>query len=363
MAPHEIGALAPDSLEELDAYWQKPTQSRYIVSRRYDWVWFLLPPLLALLLGVLVSNSSRPYQRFQLWGDEVSWHKLLLGILIHAHLLAVVFRSHANTSVFEKFPLRFVLVPAALCAAMNLSLWIMVSCSVLATFWDVYHSGAQTFGFARIYDHKAGNDPRVGRSLDFWLNQLLYAGPILAGVTLMAHLQTFQEFEDLGDVFFLYVPSFVQSKQSYLAWAVVGGGTLFLAYYVLAYARLVAQGYRISPLKVFLVASTAAVSLYSWGFNTWGEAFLIMNVFHAVQYLGLVWAHEHKSIVAAFRLTGRKHGKPLALCLFLGVVTLYGYFVQVTSSEVRVIWSITTTVALMHFWYDGFIWSVRKGEI
>jgi hypothetical protein len=48
--------------------------------------------------------------------------------------------------------------------------------SVLATFWDVYHSALQTFGFARIYDRKAGNDPMVGRRLDWHLNQLLYAG-------------------------------------------------------------------------------------------------------------------------------------------------------------------------------------------
>jgi len=363
VAHHETVALADESLDHLDAYWRKSSRSPYIVSWRYDWLFFLLPPLLALMLGGLVSSSSLPYQRLQFWGSDVSWNKLLLGILIHAHLLAVIFRSHANAAVFRTFPLRFVLVPVALCAAMNASLWIMVSASVLATFWDVYHSGAQTFGFARIYDRKAGNDPTLGRRLDFWLNQLLYAGPILAGVTLLPHLKTFYEFEDLGDVFFLYVPSFVQSKQSYLAWAVVGGGAIFVSYYVLAYARLVAQGYRVSLLKVFLVATTAAVSLVSWGFNTWGEAFLIMNVFHAVQYLALVWAHEHKSIIATFRLTGRTLGGPVSLGLFLSVVALYGYFVQATSSEVRVTWSITTTVALMHFWYDGFIWSVRKGDI
>jgi hypothetical protein len=283
--------------------------------------------------------------------------------LIHAHLLAVVFRSHANPAVFKAFRVRFVVVPLVLCAAMNLSLWVMVSGSVLATFWDVYHSGAQTFGFARIYDRKAGNDPSVGRRLDFAMNQLLYAGPILAGATLMAHLHDFQEFEDLRAAFLLSVPSFVESRQAYLSWLVVGGGALFVVYYVLAYGRLIAKGYRVSPLKVFLMASTGAVSIYSWGFNTWGEAFLTMNVFHAVQYLALVWAHERPQITALFRLTGRTHERPLALGLFLGVVTLYGYFVVATSSEVRVIWSLTTTVALMHFWYDGFIWSVRKGDV
>ena len=39
--------------------------------------------------------------------------------------------------------------------------------TVLAAFWDVYHSGAQTFGFARLYDQRAGNPPAEGRVLDF----------------------------------------------------------------------------------------------------------------------------------------------------------------------------------------------------
>ncbi len=56
--------------------------------------------------------------------------------------------------------------------------------------------------------------------------------------------------------------------------------------------------------------STGLVSIYTWGFNTWGEAFFIMNVFHAVQYFGIV-----------------------------------------------------LVMSIMHFWYDGFIWSVQKKQV
>ena len=52
-------------------------------------------------------------------------------------------------------------------------------------------------------------------------------------------------------------------------------------------------------LKIWLVASTGFVSIYTWGFNSWGQAFLIMNLFHAVQYLALVWAMEGKRIARA----------------------------------------------------------------
>ncbi|MDD9936663.1 MAG: hypothetical protein OXT09_23830 [Myxococcales bacterium] len=261
MAHDEPVALAQAPIEELEEYWHAPAESPYIVSRGYDWLWFLAPPLLALLLGGWVSSSSLPYEAVVVGGQDLTWRTLLLGILIHGHLFAVVFRSHANPTIFKTFPLRFVLVPLLLCGAMNLSLWVMVSASVLGTFWDVYHSGAQTFGFARIYDRKAGNDPAVGRRLDAWLNQLLYAGPILAGASLMSHMDDFEAFEELGDVLFLQVPPFMDSNRAFLTWAVVGGGALFLGYYLLAYRRLVAQGYRVSMLKVYLLLSTGAVSI------------------------------------------------------------------------------------------------------
>jgi len=69
---------------------------------------------------------------------------------------------------------------------------ILVCTSVLATWWDVYHSSLQTFGLGRIYDMRAGNDALAGRRLDYYFNLLLYAGPILGGSALMAHLVDFE---------------------------------------------------------------------------------------------------------------------------------------------------------------------------
>jgi hypothetical protein len=31
--------------------------------------------------------------------------------------------------------------------------------------------------------------------------------------------------------------------------------------------------------------------------------------------------------------------------------------------DARHLWAITIVVSLMHFWYDGFVWSVRRREI
>src|SRR5262249_25304490 len=154
-------------------------------------------------------------------GQETTAAGLLIGTFVHAHLVAVLLRSHGNVGIRRRHPLRFFVVPLLLWLVIAGSAKLAVAATLVATFWDVWHSGAQTFGFARIYDRNAGNPPERGRRLDFWVNQLLYAGPILAGVTLVDHLRHFDDFEDVGVTLFSAVPAYLESRQRYLAWAVM----------------------------------------------------------------------------------------------------------------------------------------------
>ena len=108
-------------------------------------------------------------------------------------------------------------------------------------------------------------------------------------------------------------------------------------------------------LKVYLLATTGLCSIYTWGFNTWGEAFFIKNLFHGVQYLALVWAMEKKTLAARL-------GK-LAATVFFGSCALYGVGVALLDAGITTLWAVTIVVSIMHFWYDGFVWSVRRKEI
>src|SRR5690606_31879553 len=315
------------------------------------------------VVGILISGTSFAEAVFELGGGEVTMAGLVIGTIIHAHLVAVFFRSHGNRDIFRLYPWRFVAVPLIVWALVVSSTWMAIIATVVATFWDVWHSGAQTFGFGRIYDRNLGNPSEAGRRLDLWLNQLLYAGPILGGVTLLDHLDQFHDFEAVGAVILTEVPAHAESAQRHLTWAVVGAGTLFLAYYVYFNWQLARRGVRPSPLKVFLYVSTGACSIYTWGFNSWGEAFFIMNLFHAVQYLALVWAMEHRRWLRWFERGGRPVRKPAVAAMFLGAVGAYGWAVQLIDPGWTALWAITIVVSLMHFWYDGFIWSVRKSQV
>jgi hypothetical protein len=305
-----------------------------------------------------VSDTWVANDSWQLATERDTLVGFCIGTIIHAHLVAVVFRSHNNPAIRSLYPWRFFVVPVVLWTAIVASPWLAVAATVVATFWDVWHSGAQTFGFARIYERNHGTPPELGRRLDFWLAQLLYAGPMLAGATLMDHVDSFDSFAKVGDALFSSVPAAVEGHRRWLTWGVLAVGSAFVAFYVLTYVQLARRSYRPPWLKVWLVASTGLVSIYTWGFNSWGQAFLIMNLFHGVQYLALVWAMEGPRIAARFRLRPRP-----ALAAYLIAVLLYGLGVQALDASITTLWAVTLVVSLMHFWYDAFVWSVRRSQV
>ncbi len=338
-------------------------RSAYIAGPVYDWVFFLLPPIVSVLVGALVSGTWLANDRFWLAGQRVTWSSLLLGIVVHAHLVAVLVRSHLNPDVFPRHKIRFVVVPIAVFAAMMSSMWAVVIATVLVTFWDVYHSALQTFGLGRIYERNQGNDPSAGRRLDLGLNLLLYAGPIVSGATMLTHFQKFELFADVDALFLAEIPALMVSHQRVVAEAVIAAAAVFLVVYVLAYVRLARRGHVVSFPKVFLLATTGLCSIWAWGFNPFGQAFLIMNLFHAVQYFGLVWWSERRVLAARLRLDKARLGLPIAAAVFAAVTLAYGALAEIASDGSRVLWSLVQTVALMHFFYDGFVWSVRKRQI
>lgn len=351
---------APDQpARPAEAVHEVPSRSPYIVGPAFDWAFFLLPPLLALGLGIAISGTPFSDTPFRLLGQEKTGAGLLVGTIIHAHLVAVFFRSHGNPTIFRLYPLRFLLVPVVAWAAIRGSTVIAVAATVLATFWDVWHSGLQTFGLARIYDRNRGNPPGLGRRRDFWLNHLLYAGPILAGATMLDHFRGFESFSEVGMPWIGSVPAYMTATHRTWTLSVLAAGGAFLVFYVAASVRLARKGHPLSFHKVFLLVTTGACSIYTWGFNTWGEAFFIMNLVHAVQYLALVWAMEGERLRERLRLGSRR----MALVLFLAAVLAYGVSAELLDPDLESLWALTLVVSLMHFWYDGFIWSVARKQV
>jgi len=336
----------------------------YIAGPIYDAVMFIGAPLLALGLGVAIAGTPLADAPIVVWGNRGSAASIFIGSFIMAHLGLVFVRSHLNPRIFARWPRRFVVAPLAVMLLLWASDWLLAVAVVLVVWWDVVHSSLQTFGLGRIYDARRGNPPALGRRLDLGLNLLLYAGPVLAGATLVDHLMPFHAFERAGTEAFCAVPEAGESYRPLLARLLLGLGGAYLVVYTLAYLRLHRRGYRVSPQKVALLAFTGACSIYTWGFNSFGEAFFIMNFFHAWQYFGLVWWSERGNLRRRLGLDAARWGAAAALIAMLAVAAAYGVWAEfVDSDEQRTALCVTLVVSLMHFWYDGFIWSVRRQDV
>ncbi len=344
--------------------------SGYIIGPVADWVLIIGSPIVALLIACPLYILPETTFHVSIQSKTIDARQLLIVSFINAHLFLVYFRSHANQNIFRLYPLRFLAVP--LCTfllgwASPAALGIM---GLVAVWWDVYHSSLQTFGFGRIYDSKKKNDAALGRSLDYWMNLLVYLGPVLAGAHFVDHLDQgtrrlgflSKEESPWNDLFVQQTPDFLKTHQFYLAAAVLAVGVPFVLYYLYAYYRMSQQGYQVSWQKVWLLIITSVVSIYCWGFRSFFDAFWVMNFFHALQYFAIVAFAEQKNLKQVFRVDQFSMGGVLAVIWVVSFCMLYGFWSSTFASQN---WSssLVVTTSLMHFWYDGFIWSVKKKQV
>ncbi len=343
---------------------------RAIINPLADAIFFYGAPIWAMALVYMTFLVPDLWAASSASSEDYGLVVMLVGALTTAHLLAVVFRSHFNPDVFSRWPLRFTLVPVVVFGLLAISPVALVAASVLAIFWDVYHSGMQNFGLGRIYDMRAGNKPSEGRLLDSMMAQALYAGPIAAGASLMSHVNGFQDFDQFlaggfGSVagVLTTIPATVEGVTAYIRWGAITAVVLASVIYVAGYWRLARNGYTLTPQKIILLVSTGLVSVLAWVFCEPVVAFVIINLYHAVQYFAIVWGREHKTVAARLSRGKRPVGKWAVLALILLSTMVFGFWDMLAVSGWTLAYAGIVTVALMHFWYDGFIWSVRKKQV
>ena len=147
-------------------------------------------------------------------------------------------------------------------------------------------------------------------------------------------------------------------------WILIAAGSLYAAYYVFAYRKLVREGYRVSRQKIMLLVSTAVASIYAYGFLPPIEALFVANFFHGLQYFAIVWWTERRNIGRVTGSSSLRVGRWAALAVFLVVLLLLGIGNEASrNSQVQWLVSLAVLVSLLHFWYDGFVWSVSRKQV
>src|SRR6059036_2145574 len=279
------------------------------------------------------------------------------------HHLPGMIRAYGDRALFQRFKWRFILAPIFLvvvCAAF--SIWDLKGIVLVAFVWGVWHGMMQTYGFCRIYDAKVGSFAQLTRRLDFALCGIWFVTAVLLSPQRMT--DTLETYYSAGGPFI--PPALLRAGQQGLLALALLVSAVFLANFVWVWT----SGKRPSPVKLVLLVTSIS---FWWYCNNIVASVLVgvalFEVFHDVQYLSLVWIYNRKRVESdnsiggfmrfVFRRSGSLVGVYVGLVLAYGGLSLSKSYVGIEAVK-RILTGVVTASALLHFYYDGFIWKVRE---
>ena len=327
--------------------------SLWILDSWRDLVLYVCTPLL--LVPIFIGAQG-------LWSaEDIYLFVAAFGAMGH-HLPGMI-RAYGDRALFQRFRWRFICAPIFLvvvCAAF--SVWDLKGIVLVAFIWGVWHGMMQTYGFCRIYDAKVGSFAEVTRRLDFAVCGIWFATAVLLSPQRMT--DTLETFYSAGGPFI--PPAVLRAAQQGLLALALLISALFLANFIWMWS----SGKRPSPVKLVLLITSIS---FWWYCNNIVASVLVgialFEVFHDVQYLSLVWIYNRKRVESdssiggfmrfVFRRSGALVGVYVGLVLAYGGLSLSKSYVGIDAVK-NILTGVVTASALLHFYYDGFIWKVRE---
>jgi hypothetical protein len=332
-----------------------PKSSPWILDRWRDLVLFVGTPIL--LIPIFTAAQAR-------WSAQDIF--LFVGAFgAMGHHLPGMIRAYGDPALFDRFKIRFVIAPLLILA---ICIWGSVydiqAVQLVALTWGIWHGMMQTYGFCRIYDAKASAKAASRARVDLALCFAWFLGAVL--LSPMRFRSAFDLYYQSGG------PAIPASFIEGLRVAIVIALGLVTAVFLWRQWSDWRGGRGVSPVKMVLLVSSIS---FWWYCNNGVQNILVgialFEVFHDVQYLAIVWIYNRtrvekdESIRGFMRFVFRRSGSLIGV--YVGLVLAYGA-IAFTTSGVSAEWirhgliGIVTASALLHFYYDGFIWKVRETQ-
>lgn len=281
------------------------------------------------------------------------------------HHLPGMIRAYGDRALFSRFRTRFLVAPVVLLAASIWSSWYDIQAiQLLALGWGIWHGMMQTYGFCRIYDSKASASGAARARADFWLCFTWFIAAVL-----LSHMR----FRTCLDLYYESGgPVISPNAVSTIRIALIGVLAVVTGFFLWQQWSHWRSKKWASPIKLILLISSIA---FWWYCNNGVQNILVgialFEVFHDVQYLSIVWIYNRsrverdQSVTGFMRFVFRKSGSLIGI--YVGLVFAYGA-IAFTTSGASALWirhsliGIVTASALLHFYYDGFIWKMREPQ-
>jgi len=337
----------------------------WILGPKRDSLCFILTPLLIVPVILALKERVQP----EVLGIYV------LGFGGFGHHLPGFIRAYSDPDLFRRFKLRFTAVPLLLILICGLYSFLNLNALVFATVaWGTWHGAMQINGFLRIYDSKANSFRPATARLDWLMCLAWFGAAILHSPAKLFSLVS--QFYFSGGLL-IPPPSFEIFRRLWdFSTALVT--LLFLANVIRQWRAKSPP----SPVKLF----TMATSFVFWWYCVVGTNQLIIGlvmweIFHDVQYDVLVWLFQRRRVdgnLQASRVERFLFSPGLGRLSFYTLLILaYGYIGVATSyADINLpeknllaagssqwLLRISLASAILHFYFDGFIWRIREGGI
>jgi tetratricopeptide (TPR) repeat protein len=348
VAPTAAAATAPSVAH--------PPRNPWFRSARFDVLLILCVPFFTWPLVMAGQHA---------WGADVLTQLILLTAT--GHYFATFVRTYGDHELFARFRVRFLLTPAVLLAT-AIAMYASgndKALLLLTALWGFWHWLAQAFGFARIYDIKAGSH----RPLTSWLDKALVTAGFVGAVVLNSgHTATFgKAFLEAGVP--LPAAGTYATMQTVVIVAMAAAGAAYVANLALTIVRRQPWSWQKQLMHVTTIG-------YYWFAFTWLPnvlvAYVLYELFHDIQYYAITWLTctqraRRPGVASWFAAMFRPSF--VAACAFVVVMTLFGALDvygrhHAGSSFVHdASMALFLTAALLHYYYDGFIWKARESAL
>ncbi len=324
-------------------------RDKYIVSPGFDWFFFIASPLFA-VGAVLAALQFLPAPTVEGY---------VLTYMALGHHVPTFLRAYGDPAQYSRNRFRLTAIPLLVVPLMALLYMFDSRLLALIFLWDQFHFVRQHYGFMRIYDAKVGVVPRSGNNLDQWLCFSWFA-------CILAH----SDFYSLGYTaglldFGIVIPTWTGAvaRQGTLA---VAGSVAVL--YVAQLARRVAYGEPVSALKLATTLTTYGVWWYAYTvISAPFISYAISSLFHCLQYDALAWYTNRKTASSLEPTRGnrlfRSVHAPRHLWMYVAAILAYPVFCQLAGAAApSAIYVLNRTTGDLHYYFDSFIWKVRRPE-
>jgi tetratricopeptide (TPR) repeat protein len=300
------------------------------------------------------------------WGPDLLASLILLTAT--GHYFATFARAYGDRELFQRFRTRFLLAPAVLIVTFvgMFSSGNGPSLVLVTTGWAFWHWLAQAFGFARIYDIKVGSFGHWTALLD---KALVVSG--FVGAVVLTDGAT-AEFANIFLQAGLPLPSAAQFDvvQMVVAAAMVGVGVAYLANLIATIVRNEPWSWQKQVMHVMTIG-------YYWFAFAWLPnvlvAYVLYEFFHDIQYYAITWLTCRQRVKrpgTAPWLNRMFRPSWIATIGFMLLMTACGgmdllgrNFLYPEGLNNQIWMALILTFAVLHYYYDGFIWKARENTL